>query len=140
MELVVRTGSLEEVSNLDVQIPEFGGRNSKDRIRDRLRERDHLILIACLDDLPVAFKVGYGISKGEFYSWIGAVLPAYRGREIAQKLLEEQERLVFEKGYWRISVKSMNRYRYMLMLLIKNDYQICGFDAVSEKIRFEKEL
>ena len=92
---------------------------------------------------PVAFKIGYPLDQETFYSWLGGVLPGYRHRGIARKLLEYQETHVIERGFRQLSVKSMNRYPSMIRLLVKNRYKIEkveNFDSDAERIHFLKTL
>lgn len=72
------------------------------------------------------------------------MLPAHRGHGLAQKMLNSQEAWVKQHHYHRIQVKTMNRFRAMLCMLIKNNYHIIDIEkAISSldvKTRFEKTL
>ena len=144
MKFDFHVGTIDEILAVDAQIPEFDGRTTKDKLAARLADKPGLILIACHDGQPMAYKVGYEISKDEFYSWLGGVAPEYRKQGIATELRKQQESWAIEHGYSAISVKSMNKYPAMLQLLISSGYQISGYEdngsADTSKIRFIKQL
>ncbi len=111
---------------------------------DRITSKtDVIIVLTYFENLPVGFKIGYRYNETTFYSWVGGVLPDFRRKGIAQKLAKKQEELIKEKGYKKLRTKSMNRFKPMLILNIKN-----GFDIVQvytnttgqQKIVFEKDL
>ncbi|EAQ31728.1 MULTISPECIES: GNAT family N-acetyltransferase [Idiomarina] len=144
MKLDIRSGTIEEVLKVNVQIPEFDGRTTASKISTKLTGKAHLILVASHAEKPIAYKIGYEISDTEFYSWLGGVIPNYRKKGVATKLREKQESWALNHGYSTISVKSMNRYRAMLQLLISNGYYISGYEdngcVASSKIKFIKHL
>jgi GNAT superfamily N-acetyltransferase len=143
MSISIRTGSLDEVLALEESIPEFAKRTALEELRARL-DAVSLILVATLQGVPVGYKVGYASSTNDFYSWLGAVHPQYRGKGIAQALLLYQEQWAYERDFKTITVKSANRFPAMLSLLIANHYQIVGIensgDADAVKIVFRKLL
>ncbi|SNR17755.1 GNAT family N-acetyltransferase [Tenacibaculum jejuense] len=111
---------------------------------DRITTKtDIIIVLTYFENSPVGFKIGYRYNETTFYSWVGGVLPDFRRKGIAQELAKKQEELVKKKGYKKLRTKSMNRFKPMLILNIKN-----GFDIVQvytntsgqQKIVFEKEL
>ncbi len=140
----IKSANLQDLLLVDSQIPEFDGRNTLSKLHARLAGREHLVLVAYIDNEPVAYKLGYGLDNNTFYSWLGAVLPKCRGMGIAQALLAAQEMWVKEHNYDAINVKSMNRFPAMLSLLIKNGYTIAGYEdrgnPHNSKIIFSKEL
>ena len=98
--------------------------------------------IAFSGDAPIAFKLGYERTYGEFYSWLGGVLPDWRRQGIAQKLLLMQHATVQSLGYQKITTKSRNQFPQMLILNIKNGFRIVGTQLRDEgkdlSILFEK--
>lgn len=111
---------------------------------DRIHTKEDLVIISVIVNNKVAgFKIGYRYNETTFYSWVGGVLADFRRKGIAQKLANKQEELVRLKGYKRLRTKSMNRFKPMLILNLKN-----GFDIVQvytnaggqQKIVFEKDL
>ncbi|GDY25006.1 N-acetyltransferase [Agarivorans sp. Toyoura001] len=142
MQLEYQCGTIEQVLEVDAQIPEFARKTTKAKIITRLADANSLILVASHEEKPVAYKLGYQVSKDIFYSWIGGVMPAYRKQGIASQLRLRQEAWAIKNGYKQLTVKSMNRYPAMLQLLISAGYQISGYqdkgDPNSSKIMFSK--
>jgi len=104
-----------------------------------------ILLVAEAGGRAVAFKLGYPISPQVFYSWIGGVIPAFRGHGTARALMKMQEQLAQERGYGTIRVKSMNQFPAMLHLLISADYKIVDTEYPTSslkdsKIVFEKRI
>ena len=81
-------------------------------------------MIAEIDGQPAGFKLGYQRQETVFYSWLGGVLPAFRRHGVAQALLAEQERWARAQGYRQLTVKTRNRFRAMLAMLLAHHYQI----------------
>lgn len=134
---------LQDLSPIIRAIPEFT-HISQSLIQSRIGS-EALLLIAEDEDQMVGFKLGYPLSADTFYSWLGGVLPSYRGHGIARSLLHLQENLVRQQGYSKIRVKSMNRFPAMLHLLISEKYQIVDLEQSTSpdadpKIVFEKAL
>ena len=144
MTFTFEQGTVEDVVAVGRQIPEFAQHPSKREIETRLNGREFLVLAAKSNGEAVAYKIGYAISNTEFYSWLGGVIPKFRGEGLATELRQRQENWAFEKGYSTISVKSMNRFSAMLHLLIKSGYQVRGYEdngsIESSKICFVKDL
>ncbi|CAM1341326.1 GNAT family N-acetyltransferase [Tenacibaculum amylolyticum] len=111
---------------------------------DRIETKEEVVIIVAYEnEEPVGFKIGYKYNKTTFYSWVGGVLPSYRRRGIAQQLATKQLEIVKEKGYSKIRTKSMNRFKPMLILNLKNDFDIVQVYTNStgqQKIVFEKEI
>ena len=84
----------------------------------------HLVQLAFDGEQAVGFKVGYALDKDVFYSWLGGVLPEFRGRGIAQTLIEQQHRWCAQQGYRTIRTKTLNRWKSMLILNLKNGFDI----------------
>ncbi|WP_105901134.1 GNAT family N-acetyltransferase [Vibrio gangliei] len=140
----IEIGSINDVLAIDTQMPEFDGRNTQQKLTQRLSDLPHLILIAKVDGALAGYKLGYQLNEREFYSWLGGVLPQYRQQGIATALRLYQEAWAKQSGYTSIQVKSMNRYPNMLRLLISSGYQIIGDEQDESqsdgKILFHKEL
>lgn len=60
------------------------------------------------------------------------MLPAFRRRGVAGRLLEEQERWARTQGFRRLTVKTRNQFRGMLMLLIARHYRIITLEKKGE--------
>ncbi|WP_335991682.1 GNAT family N-acetyltransferase [Pseudoalteromonas sp. CH_XMU1449-3] len=139
---IIKPASLEDLLLVDSQIPEFDGRNTLSKLQAKCADVEYLILVAFIDNEPVAYKLGYALDSNTFYSRLGAVAPKCRGNGIAQALLNAQETWVQEHNYRAIKVKSMNRFPAMLSMLIKNSYAIVGYEdrgcPQASKILFSK--
>lgn len=102
-----------------------------------------LTILAFEDQNLIGFKIGYPYNENTFYSWIGGVLPTYRRLGIASKLAELQEHYAIQSGFKRLRTKSMNTYKPMMILNLKNGFDITKFYSNSKgqtKIVFEKDL
>jgi len=78
-----------------------------------------------LEEKVVGYKIGYTMDKNKFYSWLGGVDPNYRKHGIGSILMEKQHQYLQEQGYQVVQTKTMNKWRGMLILNLKN-----GFDIV----------
>lgn len=139
----IRRGTIEEAVALSRLIPEFENPAGAEIYRDRLKGRDHLILLAAIDE-PCGFKVGYDREgDGTFYSWIGGVLPDYRRHGIAQALANAMEAYCRQNNYSRL-MKTRNEHRAMLHFALRNGFYITGFkpypDLMKSRILLEKRL
>lgn len=78
-----------------------------------------------------------------FYSWVGGVKMTHRLNGIARQLALLQEQTVKQKGYTKIRTKSMNRFKPMMALNLKNGFDIVKVytnSANQTKIIFEKDI
>ncbi|MBO9129557.1 GNAT family N-acetyltransferase [Bacillus sp. 165] len=118
--------------------------DSEDDLIIKMKDKPKLLLNIALDNQKVVgFKIGYELNNNKFYSWLGGVDPHYRKHGIASMLMEQQHQYLKEHGYKVVQTKTMNRWRSMLVLNIKN-----GFDVIEtytddkglHKIILEKNL
>lgn len=113
------------------------------QLTERTAGKNPLALAARMGERDIGYALGYWLSPIHFYYWLGGVLPDSRHQGAGQRLLRELERRVVAIGGEEISVKSMNRYPAMLMLLIRNGYLITAVTPSAsghEKIHFIKRL
>lgn len=129
MPVTWRHATFEEILCLYHQIPEFAGEMTVEALRLRMGESPACSLVAEVNGQMAGFKLGYQLDKLTFYSWLGGVLPAYRRDGVAQTLLTAQEAWARARGYQRVRVKTRNQFRGMLIMLLRNDYAIVGFEA-----------
>ncbi|WP_187380186.1 GNAT family N-acetyltransferase [Vibrio mimicus] len=142
--MLVREGSLNEVTQIVAKISEFAKSENEQSLQARLADKPSLVLVAEKDGELLGFKMGYALDSGTFYSWFGGVAPVARGHGVAQRLLEVQEAWALKQGYERIKVKSRNQFPAMLRLLIRNNYLIEDYEKkeslIESRIHFIKVL
>jgi predicted GNAT family acetyltransferase len=115
-----------------------------DDLINKMASKPQLLVITAMDDKKViGYKIGYEIDRNKFYSWLGGVDSKYRKHGVATKLMEKQHQYLKGNGYNIVQTKTMNKWRSMLVLNIKN-----GFDVIEtytdenglHKIVLEKSL
>ncbi len=120
------------------------GTEKTDELIERVNFSFHLFSIVALDDDKViGFKIGYRLDSAVYYSWLGGVDEGYRGLGIAQKMMTLQHNWCREQGYQRVQTKTLNRWRGMLILNLKQGFDIIGIYVGkdgSPKIILEKKL
>ncbi|MFC1534782.1 GNAT family N-acetyltransferase [Thermodesulfobacteriota bacterium] len=137
----IRNCSFEEILYIHSRIPEFKTISDIEYFTRRIGTNKYLSLAAEISNELVGYKLGYWLDSTRFYSWLGGVIPSQRRQGVAEVLLRYQEGDVCVAGGKTILVKSMNKYRGMLIMLISNGYQIVGFEnqGVNEgKVQFSK--
>lgn len=127
-----------------MQIAEFDDPYPRGEFERRLDGVPHLSLIAEEAGELLGFKVGYELGPRLFYSWMGGVLSAARGKGVATRLMNHQESWARSRGYREIRVKTRNRHRDMIRMLVKNDYLVAAVEQVDDlrqnRIHFFKTL
>jgi GNAT superfamily N-acetyltransferase len=119
------------------------GRLNLDDVRKRLSKAPRFnLLLAKVDDLCVAFKLGYELSQDVFYSWLGGVNPEFRGNGIANELMRQQHEWCRKIGYKRVQTKTLNERQAMITLNLKHGFNITGTEPAERglKIVMEKAL
>lgn len=120
-------------------IPELNRPLSPKQLLERLAHPEKcLILLALVDSQLAGFKIGYSLSDQHFYSWLGAVIPAQRHLGLAKTMLATQESWAREQHFTHISVKTFNEFQPMLLMLIKNGYQIAALEPSNKDISLNK--
>jgi GNAT superfamily N-acetyltransferase len=123
-----------------------------ERIFDEARvintfDRDDLLMLVAEDagGTPVGFKVGYRLHHTIFYSAKGGVLPAYRRRGIARRLLHAMFAHVRAMGYARFTFDTFpNMHPGMTILALREGFEVvkAGYSPPYDdyRIRFEIDL
>lgn len=91
----------------------------------------------------IGFKIGYPIENNTFYSWIGGVNSEFRNIGIGKQLATLQENYAIQKRFSVLKTKSMNRFKPMMILNLKNGFNITKVYTNTKgqtKIVFEKQL
>ncbi|RYG72028.1 N-acetyltransferase [Lentibacillus lipolyticus] len=103
-----------------------------------------IVFTVALDDEEIiGYKIGYELKLDKFYSWLGGVNENHRNKGIASKLMNLQHQYLKERGYKIVQTKTKNKWRNMLVLNIKNGFDVIGTytDSKGEpKIILEKSL
>lgn len=118
--------------------------HDSENLLNKARTKPNLLFTLALENDEVAgYKIGYKLDDATFYSWLGGVGEAYRGRRIATELMRHQHYHLMEKGYSAVRTKTMNKWRSMLILNLKQGFDIIGTCADKNgeiKIILEKRL
>ena len=111
---------------------------------ERIQTKEKVFsIIAYYNNNPVGFKIGYQYNTNTFYSWVGGVLPQYRKKGIASNLAKLQENWALQNGFKKLRTKSMNKFKPMLILNLKNGFdiiQVYTNEKGQTKIVFEKSI
>lgn len=129
---------LDNLLELNQAIPEFDNAYPMAEYQTRLSNKPMLALFIKVEGEVAGFKLGYELDKGQFYSWLGGILPEFRGLGLAKQLLLAQETWAKNQGYHQIEVKTLNRFTSMLKMLISNQYQITNLKQDTDKLEFNK--
>lgn len=117
---------------------------TSDDLINKMASKSNLLIITAMNGPKViGYKIGYELDNNKFYSWLGGVDTDYRKHGVASELMEKQHHYLKENGYSVVQTKTMNKWRSMLVLNIKN-----GFDVIDtyidekglHKIILEKKL
>jgi hypothetical protein len=138
-----RIGTVEEAFEVFMKVPELDQYLSIEQMREKVLD-GALILVSEHKGQLIGFKIGYPLNDTDFYSWLGGVIPGMRKLGSAKRMLVMQEKLALERSFTNITVKSMNRFRSMLHMLIDSGCDITGVENYgkkdSERICFKKVL
>lgn len=103
----------------------------------------NLLLVASHEKRPVGFKLGYaGTRPSHFHSWLGGVVPPYRRRGIAFRMLRMQEEWARSAGFTTIGFNTFNRFPEMQALGRKAGYALVNSTVENGEAKrwFEKRL
>jgi hypothetical protein len=97
---------------------------------------------AYVDGRLAGFKLGFAKDRWTFHSWLGAVAKDLQVLGICQGLMQAQHAWCRSQGYRVIQTTTLNQFRQMLILNLKNGFEIHGTRTSSRglKIILEKKL
>lgn len=120
--ITIRRGSRFDLGKVMMLNREIFG---EERLINSLDHDYLLILIAERDDIPIGFKIGYGLGAGVFYSAKGGVLQKWRRLGLGRMMLHEMERIVLAEGYNELRYHTFpTRWPGMLSLGRSEGYEI----------------
>lgn len=85
--------------------------------------------LAEADGAAVGFKLGYRRGAHLLYSWLGGVVPAWRGRGVARVLMERQHEAARAQGYALVETRTRAANNAMMMLNLSCGFHVCGFEV-----------
>ncbi|MCF6136304.1 GNAT family N-acetyltransferase [Pseudalkalibacillus berkeleyi] len=98
-----------------------------DELRNELEKKHNIHIAIAYDEASlVGYKIGYERKSHHFYSWLGGVDPNHRNKGIGQTLLMEQHDWCMKNGYETIRTHTKNSFRSMLILNLKNGFDVIG--------------
>ncbi len=124
----------------------FSPARDVDYFQRRLEHHHHhqLMMVAELDGRPVGFSCGYELRPTTYYSWLYGVLPDFRRLGIASQLLAAEQAWATDHKYEMARFECYNQHRPMLLLAVKNGYDIVGIrwdsHTANNLVIFEKHL
>ena len=161
MEYLIKQYGLQqgalEIQYIEEYFLDFPRKKNANEVIQRLKDRDHQILMAeaqLPDDpgtvVPVSFKVGHELRSAEsdpqladlvaqledcvafdgrrvLYQWIGGTRSDWRGQGHFRALTEEQEAWAVDNGFDEIIVKTKNRFYEMRSTLAQLNFDVIRF-------------
>jgi GNAT superfamily N-acetyltransferase len=111
----------------------------------RLKHRHNVLtLVAELEGRPVGFSCGYELRPSTYYTWLYGVLPDARRLGIGSQLMAAEHAWARDHGYEMARFECYNDHRPILLLAIKNGFNIVGIrwdsHTSNNHVIFEKNL
>ncbi len=125
---IKKTENIPQIIEIITKLPEFTHKTTVQEIRERIKGKDHDLIIIQGGDKPAGLLIAYNFDEKVYYNWIMGVLPEFRRKGFGRKLIKRFEATAKEKGYTAVQVKTMNKYKAMQNLLAEMKYEIIGRD------------
>ncbi len=143
--ITIKEVPIEEAVKVNATIVEFDAPYQKDYFEDRYKDKDKLIIVAYVDNLPAGYIVGYDkFGDGSFYCWMAGVNPKFRKLGLLKAMMDYEDKWAKEKGYNKIRIKTRNNRREMLAYLVKYAFfftEVVKHPNIEDnRILLEKEL
>lgn len=115
------------------------------KVEERFKGRKRILFQLAYggDNEVYGFKFGYEDSVEVFYSWLGGVKVTARNYGIASSLMFAQHDWCKANGYKKITTKTLNKFKPMLIMNIRNGFDVVGTEPDAKfgcKILLEKGL
>jgi GNAT superfamily N-acetyltransferase len=138
IEVDIQKLSLTELDQLrDLNVMLF----REERLITRYDHPDLLALILKIDGIRAGFKIGYGREDGVFYSAKGGVMPAFRRKGYARKLLVAMMQQAWQSGYHTFRYDTFPKhYREMLQFGLKEGFEVTDTSYYARMNDFRIEL
>ncbi len=128
----IKECSINIIIPLLERVPEFDSRRDTSYYQDTIKGKKHLALIAVdANGEVLGFKIGYE-KDGGFYSWLGAVFPAYRRTGVALALAEYQEAWAKSNDFPFIFFKTRNKFKGMLIFALSRGFNIIRLEEKAD--------
>ncbi len=131
----VRKSNSNEIAPLIANIPEFEDKLTPPQINARFSDKDHCMLIAHNESTPLGFFISHSLDTTTYNLWLAGVLTEHRNQGIGKFLMNEFMKTAVKLGHNRLQVKTLNRHRSMMKLLIDLGYDVIKYE--NSKITFE---
>lgn len=97
----------------------------EERLITRYDHPDLIALLLKIDGIRAGFKIGYGRQDGVFYSAKGGIMPAFRRKGYARKLLVTMMQMAAQAGYHTFRYDTFPKhYREMLLFGLKEGFEV----------------
>lgn len=134
----LRKSNISEISKLISSIPEFEDPLSTPQIEARLRDKKYQIVIAEDEGQALGFMISYSLESSKFNLWLIGVIPEHRKKGVGTFLMNEFTQQAVKTFHDKLVVKTLNRHKSMIKLLVDLGYDIVKFET--PKITFEKRV
>ncbi|MCH8524173.1 MAG: GNAT family N-acetyltransferase [Balneolales bacterium] len=130
--------SLTELDHLrDLNVMLF----KEERLITRYDQPDMIALLLKIDGIRAGFKIGYGREDGVFYSAKGGIMPAFRRKGYARKLMIHMMQQAWQAGYQTFRYDTFPKhYREMLLFGLKDGFEVTNTEYYARMNDFRIEL
>ena len=143
----IKEGNLDDVVKINAAVHEMDTSYDKHYFYSRIKGKDPLVLVAYINDIAAGYTISYNRdTDGSYYCWMAGVDPEYRRLGILSGLLKTTGGYAKKMGYKVLRIKTRNKHRNMLTYLIKEGFNVIGFDpkdntnVLENRVLFEKTL
>lgn len=137
----IKEGTLNDVLKVHQNIIEFDEKYpSKEFFLDRYKEVKHVIIVAMFDEIPIGYVIGYEIDNNLFYCWLAGVDVNYRRNGALTLMFDYLKKWCIERNYKKISIKTRNKYRNMLLYLVNNNWNFVSVENKDDVLEYRISL